>query len=112
MEEFVKSIENIIIRENQKLKTELKQELKTELKEELSTELKKELGQEIQNRFLVFEFEYGRKIDAIYDLVMLQKEKLEDEIEWLKNLNRRLNNVEVDVLNHETRITALEKSNS
>ena len=122
MEEFVTRIEEIIVREHKKLKTELKQELKTELKEELTqelktelakelkTELSKELKKEILDHMFLFEENYGRKINIMYEEIMSKLKKDRNTEENVTILERRVDKNSAFVFNHENRITTLENS--
>lgn len=67
-------------------KSEMKNEMasfKSEIKEEMSN-FKVEVKDEIRERFFVFEHEYGRKIDGLYDVVVLNKQITDNKIDELE----------------------------
>ena len=70
-------------------KTEMKDEMsgfKAEMKNEISV-FKTEVNDEIRDRFFVFEQDYGTKIDAMYDIIVLNKEITDEKIEELRKQN-------------------------
>lgn len=118
MEEIVEKLEEVIIKNAQQLKKELKEELKKELKEELKQELTSEINQQMDKRFdkiqeeikqihnqqIVFEHEYGTKIDAIFDAITMELDKNLEKTEKIRKLSRRIEKNEVTIFNHEKRI--------
>ena len=67
-------------------KTEVKNEIsdfKTEIKDEMSN-FKTEVKDEIRERFFVFEHDYGRKIDGLYDVIVLNKQITDNKIDELE----------------------------
>lgn len=148
MEEFVSKIEEIIVRENAKLKDELraefqsenaklKDELKTELKSELKTELKTELGDELGQRFsqeltkqmnelrkslseelrkevldrmFVFEENYGRSINIMFEEIMCKNKKDRNMEKDIIVLERRVDKNSAFIMSHENRIATLEEA--
>lgn len=67
-------------------KLEIKDEMssfKTEIKDEMSN-FKTEVKDEIRERFFVFEHDYGRKIDGLYDVVVLNKQITDNKIDELE----------------------------
>jgi len=123
MQNIVEDLKTFIIQENQKLKSELKQELKQELRQDLREDLREDfrnelktsidtLRQEMISRFFVLETELGKKIDIIYDYVMLQKEIFGEKFENLRSLEKRTETNEIRVLDHEKRISILERNHS
>lgn len=122
MEKLVEELKAFIVEENKKLKDDLRQEfkqdmntLKQELKQDtnnLREELKQdinELRQEMINRFFIFETEFGRKIDIMYDYMMLQREIYQQKFETLRDLDKRMDIGEIRNLDYEKRISILER---
>lgn len=61
----------------------IKEELKTELKDELRIVIREEVRSEVADQMFVFEEEYGRKINIIYEELTckIQKERnLQDDM--------------------------------
>ena len=121
MEQLVKELTKVIRQENQKLKQELKEELKQELKQELRQDLRQDfkqdikesidsLKQEMNSRFWLLEENLGTKIDIMYDYVMIQKEIFGEKFENLRNLDKRMEICEIRNLDHEKRISILERN--
>lgn len=67
-----------------------------------------EFKQQMLNRHFVFEQEYGQKINAIYDAVTLELDKNLEKSEKISKLNTRMDRAEINVFNHEKRISKLE----
>lgn len=67
-----------------------------------------EFKQEMVNRHFVFEQEYGQKINAIYDAVTLELDKNLEKSEKISKLNTRMDRAEINIFNHEKRISKLE----
>lgn len=63
----------------------------------------------ILDRQFLFEQEYGSKIDAIYDHVALELQKNEEKSVKIHTLDTRLDRSEVELFNHEKRISVLER---
>lgn len=70
-------------------------------------ELQEEI-REIRNRQLVFEYEYGTKIDAIFDAVTLELDKNLEKSEKIRKLENRMDRSEVTMFGYEKRISSLE----
>ena len=66
---------------------------------------------ELSHRLFMFEQKYSKKIDAIYDSILLEQEKNIEKSEKIHNLRKRAERLEVNVFDHEKRISILEKSN-
>ena len=92
------------------LKKELKTELKIELKSELSKELKKELKKEILDHMFVFEAEYGRKINILFEEIMCQNAKDRNIEEDLVTLERRVDKNSAFVMSHENQLATLNRA--
>ncbi len=89
------------------LREELKQDTNN-LREELKQDIN-ELRQEMINRFFIFETEFGRKIDIMYDYMMLQREIYQQKFETLRDLDKRMDIGEIRNLDYEKRISILER---
>ena len=63
---------------------------------------------EIRNRQLMFEYEYGTKIDAIFDAVTLELDKNLEKSEKIRKLENRMDRSEVTMFCYEKRISSLE----
>ena len=63
---------------------------------------------EIRNQQLVFEYEYGTKIDAIFDAVTLELDKNLEKSEKIRKLENRMDRSEVTMFGYEKRISSLE----
>lgn len=133
MENFVEDLKSFIVEENKKLKDDLRQEFKqgiNELRQEFKQDIDNlrqetnqaidnlrqetnqainELRQEMVNRFFIFETEFGRKIDIMYDYMMLQREIYQQKFETLRNLDKRMDIGEIRNLDYEKRISILER---
>ena len=87
-------------------KTEIKDEMntfKTEVKDEMNT-FKTEVKDEIRERFFVFEHEYGRKIDGLYDVVVLNKQITDNKIE---ELEQKVDTNDMRIIKNSLDITSL-----
>lgn len=88
-EEILKTELGIFRKEFQEFRTDMKGEM-TDFKEEMNnfrTDVKDEINDlkdEVRNRFFVFEQEYGTKIDAMYDIIALNKETTDQKIEEIE----------------------------
>lgn len=115
------------------LKTELKNELRAELRKDFNEELNQQIGNlrdEFNDKFdalkddfnelkddvrvlrdclFVVEHEHGQKIDAIYDLVCLDKEVNAPKFEKINKISDKVDKNQLHILNHENRISNLEK---
>lgn len=109
-QEFKSNIDNL----RQEFKSDidnLKQEFKSDI-DALRQEFKQDiddLRQEMNNRFFVFETEFGRKIDIMYDYMMLQREIYQQKFENLRDLDKRMDIGEIRNLDYEKRISILER---
>ena len=75
-------------------------------KRELNT-IKEDIKEMKKTLFLI-EHEQGRKIDAMYDFIMLEKQKREQQEDVIKNIDARVDKSELQIFNHENRIIVLE----
>lgn len=78
--------------------------VKTELNQSMD-----DLRKEILDKQFVFEDEYGKKIDAIFDYVQFHQNNNLKRFDKISDLEKRVETVEVHHLNHEKRISALER---
>lgn len=67
------------------------------------------LAQKILDRQFVFEDEYGRKIDAIFEYVEFHQKNNLQRFDRISNLEDRVETTELQILDHEKRISALER---
>ncbi len=87
-------------------KTEIKDEMsnfKSEIKDEISN-FKTEVKDEIRERFFVFEHDYGRKIDGLYDVVVLNKQIADNKID---ELEQKVKANDMRIIKNSLDITAL-----
>lgn len=106
-------LRNEFKQENAKLKDELRNEFKQEsvkLKNKLRNELKSDMKEEILAQMFVFETEYGRNINIMYEEIMARNEKRNALEKNLNSLEIRVNRNSAFVFNHESRIATLEKT--
>ena len=68
-----------------------------------------EMAQKILDRQFVFEDEYGRKIDAIFEYVEFHQKNNLQRFDRISNLEDRVEKNELQILDHEKRISALER---
>lgn len=66
------------------------------------------MRQEILDRQFLFEQEYGAKIDIILDAVKMQLDQNSVKSEKIRELDNRIDKVELNIFNHESRIHHLE----
>lgn len=109
MEEMLAQIKEIITKENEKLRKSLEANFEQKL-ENLRLETKQEM-QEIKDCLFVLEHEHGKKIDAIYDALMIQQEKNDNMLDNIDGLDKRTERNEISIFDHEKRISVLEKVN-
>ncbi len=133
MDNIVEQLKEFIVEENKKLALEIKQDIKQDINklrqefksnidnlrqefksdiDALRQEFKQDiddLRQEMNNRFFVFETEFGRKIDIMYDYMMLQREIYQQKFENLRDLDKRMDIGEIRNLDYEKRISILER---
>ncbi len=64
--------------------------------------------EEISDRQLVFENEYGTKIDAIFDAVTMELDKNLEKSEKIRTLEKRLDRHDRTMFGYEKRISKLE----
>lgn len=118
MENIIEQLRQVIVEENEKLRFEIKQDMEDlrqesrqnidNLRQEVNQKID-DLRQEMINRFFVFENEFGRKIDIMYDYMMLQREIYQQKYELIRDLDKRLDISEIRNLDYEKRISILEK---
>ena len=70
----------------------------------------KQLERTILDRQFLFETEYGKKIDMIYDAVVLELDNNLEKSEKIRKLDARMDKSEIKVFDHEKRISILERS--
>ena len=56
------------------------------------------------------EEECGKKIDAIFDAVTLELDKNLEKSEKIRKLDKRMDRTEVNIFDHEKRISVLERN--
>ena len=105
LEEMDQKFEKKLEEMNQKFEKKLEEmDQKFEKKFE---EIQEEISQ-IRNQQLIFEYEYGTKIDAIFDSVSLELDKNLEKSQKIRNLENRMDRTEVEIFGHEKRISKLE----
>ena len=118
MEEIIEKLKAVIIQENSQLRQEMKQDmddLRQEMRQDMDNlrqEMKqdmKDLRKEILDKQFVFENDYGKKIDAIFDYVQFHQKNNLKRFDSISSLEKRVNLAEIQILDHEKRITALER---
>ena len=65
-------------------------------------------AKEILDRQFLFETEYGRKIDAIFDSVSLEMDKNLEKSAKIRKLDQRVDRNEVNIFSLEKRVSTLE----
>lgn len=116
-EKHFNNFKDEIKQEFSSFKTEIKDEMsnfKTEISGEMSgfkeeirkemTNFKTEVKDEIRERFFCFEQEYGRKIDGIYDVVVLNKQITDEKI---NDLEKRVKTNEMRIIKNSLEIDSL-----
>ena len=91
-------------------KEEMKNEMsdfKTEMKNEMS-DFKTEVKDEIRDRFFCFEQDYGKKIDAIYDKVILDKEMTDIQ---LKEIKEHIKQSDLRIFDNSVQINSIKGKN-
>ena len=109
----VENLRKEFYQENEKLRKELRAEFRQEnekLRQELRAEFKQEI-REIKDCLFVIEHEHGKKIDAMYDFLSLQNDKLQVKTEEVRRLDKRTERNEIKIFDLEKRVTVLEKCN-
>ena len=74
-------------------------------------DLREEMNQrtkEILDQQFLFESEYGRKIDVIFDSVSLEMDKNLEKSEKIRKLDQRVDRNEVNIFGLEKRVSTLE----
>lgn len=112
---------------NDAIDNKLQGSLKDTIRNEIQTTLEKSINprfdrlearmdklegrmENLENTVLVIEHEHGQKLDAIFDLVNLDKEVNKPKFDELSNLNKKTEKNYLHILNHEQRISTLEDS--
>lgn len=95
--------------ENAKLKEELRNEFKQE-NTKLQERLIEKVKQEVLDQMFVFEAEYGRNINIMFEEIMARNEKRNALEKNFNSLDRRVNKNSAFIFSHESRITTLEKA--
>ncbi len=78
-------------------------------------DLREEMNQrtkEILDQQFLFESEYGRKIDVIFDSVSLEMDKNLEKSEKIRKLDQRVERNEVNIFGLEKRVSTLELKQS
>ena len=108
-------IEKMIIKENTKIKEELRTEFKegnAKLKAEIKTDLKQEVREyvkkEILDHIFVFEEQYGRKLTIAFEQLISKAANEKIQNESIADLKRMSEVHTAYVYNHEDRIDKLE----
>ncbi len=78
------------------------------LREEVNQNMN-HLAQKILDRQFVFEDEYGRKIDAIFEYVEFHQKNNLQRFDRINKLEDRVEKNGLQILDHEKRISALER---
>lgn len=86
-------------------------EMKEELKTELSNTIREEVRSEVSAQMFVFEEEYGRKINIMYEELTGKIHKERNLQEDIAIMERRIDKNSDFVFHHEKRITTLERQN-
>lgn len=113
MKDIEKVIENTIKRQFETtMKDTIRNEIQTTLEESINPRFDRlEARMEsLENTVLVIEHEHGRKLDAIFDLVNLDKEINKPKFDEISTLNKKTEKNYLHILNHEQRISTLEDS--
>lgn len=77
---------------------------------DMKTELKEEISDQISAQMFVFETEYGRKINIMFEELMAKNENERDLQNQILQILRRVDKNSAFIFNHENRVTALEKA--
>lgn len=93
----------------QEIKEELN-ELEERLEQKLEKKLEQKLNEKIASYMLVFEEEYGRKINIMFEELTAKNQKDRIIEENMLVLEKRVDKNSDFVFNHEKRITTLEKA--
>ena len=85
-----------------------------EMHQEISEvkEGQEQLHKELLDRQFVFEQEYGSKIDAIFDMVSIMKDKIYQVTDHFQFMDKRVDHLDMQVFAHEERIHRLEQAQS
>lgn len=92
--------------DNDKLREEFKQENKT-LREELHEEMN-DFRKEMLDKMFLFEQDYGAKIDAIFDVAIMQKDIIQTVYKNQEELKIRVDNLDIKLLALDQRVFKLE----
>ena len=109
MEEKIDSMDNKF----DELKNELREEFKQEnqkMEKRLEDRLIERMKQEVLDQMFVFEAEYGRNINIMFEEIMVRNEKRNALEKNFNSLDRRGNKNSAFIFSHENRITTLEKA--
>ena len=93
---------------NESLREEMKQS-----NESLKGELYKEINsfeRKILDRMFLFEQEYGKKIDAIFDVAVMQKDKVRELYKNQEKLENQVDNLDTKFFDLDQRVFKLEHS--
>ena len=103
MQELVQEIQKIIKYEIRELKDDIN-ELKNNFKE-----LKDDV-RVLSDRLSVIEHDHGEKINAIYDLICLDKEINAPKFEKINKISEKVEKNQLHILNLENKVSILEKN--
>ena len=106
MKDEMTSFKSEIKGEMSSFKSDIKNEMsgfKSEMREEMS-DFKSEVKDEIRERFFVFEQDYGRKIDGLYDVLVLNKQITDSRI---NELEQKVDTNDMRIMKNSLDITSL-----
>ena len=69
-----------------------------------------QLQKTILDKQFLFEHEYGKKIDLMYDAIVTELDKNQEKSEKIRKLDARVDRCEMSLFDHEKRISVLERS--
>ena len=92
------------------LEERLEKRLEKKMEEKLEQKLEHKLNEIISSYMFVFEAEYGRKINIMFEELTAKNQKERIAEENMLVLEKRIDKNSTFVFNHEKRITTLEKA--
>lgn len=92
--------------ENDKIRQEFKQD-NDKLREELHEEMN-DFRKEMLDKMFLFEQDYGAKIDAIFDVAIMQKDIIQTVYKNQEELKIRVDNLDIKLLALDQRVFKLE----
>lgn len=118
MDEKLDRFKEEVKQENEKLRQEMNQKIDdleqkmdqkmNDLEQKMNHKME-DLAKEILDRQFVFEDEYGKKIDAIFEFVDFHQKNNLKRFDRISDVEKRLEIEEEKSLNHEKRISILER---